>query len=366
MSKRNEDKDRMPFTEMARQISYDKQHIVIEDETGEARLYLNKPIDQHILNIERFVEAVERDDGFEFQFKPDRFEVMHPSDPTDSGQLTFFMKQLQYWQHETYAEFEYSVNATVFFAAEREIYPVRGHQGGNYQDEFHRFNALIALIRSEVRSTDIRKKRSERERQARNNYESAHDRIQQHFDVCSRILIVRVDLYYPPQVWENMELPLENIKRDFRRFLNNRRCNSLFEYQIGLIWKLEYGIKKGYHYHCLFLFDGSKECNDTNLGQQIGLYWQNQITGGQGTFYNANTANAKKGFEIKGKLGIGMVSHDDVQTRGNLETILEYMTKKDQYLRIKLSKKARVFSAGEKPKPRTTKAGRPRASTVSV
>ncbi len=81
---------------------------------------------------------------------------------------------------------------------------------------------------------------------------------------------------------------------------------------------------------------------------------------GGGIFHNCN-ANKKKYFH----LGIGMIdatAESDAELRANLRNVATYLTKNDQFLKIKLGKKDKVFGTGQVPE-KTSNRGRPRKGT---
>lgn len=190
------------------------------------------------------------------------------------------------------------------------------------------------------------------------NFKSVKNYINDLFDEKKdRLLVVRVDLGYGLNnregvtAQEAFEEYLQ-AKKDRESLFYNIRSNELFEYLVGYVWKLEYGLNKGFHFHMLFFFDGSKVREDVTLAKMIGEYWQNQITGGRGLYYNCNAF--KDDYE---KLGIGMINYYDKDLRENLiNEVAAYLVKTDLYSRViirdqagKKGKKdsARTFGRGE-------------------
>lgn len=56
------------------------------------------------------------------------------------------------------------------------------------------------------------------------------------------------------------------------------RSNKLFDNRVGYVWKLEYGIDKGFHYHMMI--------QDINIAKMIGEYWAAVITHYRGLYYS--------------------------------------------------------------------------------
>lgn len=102
---------------------------------------------------------------------------------------------------------------------------------------------------------------------------------------------------------------------------------------------------------------GSKVLKDAYLADLIGKYWVEFITAGRSTFFNCNAEKDKYKYKY---LGIGMISYGDDALGINLLKVVRYLTKKDQYLRKKVSTRHRVFGRGDIPDLRRSKAGRPR------
>jgi hypothetical protein len=93
-----------------------------------------------------------------------------------------------------------------------------------------------------------------------NNYQSAMGYIDELFTRRSRLLVIRVDFYVHAS--DPGHSDPEIMKGYLNKFLNNARCNSLFNNQIGYIWGFEYGQTRGYHFHMLFFFDGARSQQD--------------------------------------------------------------------------------------------------------
>lgn len=247
---------------------------------------------------------------------------------------------------------------------------------------YQHFNNLVAWLRTALLDEGFVARRRRRREQARRHYLSGKAYIEQLFDRYARLLVLRIDLGYA--AWpdgtstaglfntgaaaaadavanadaepEKKVAPGKSLPRarsDLAKFLNNRRSNSIFEHMVGHLWKLEEGETKGYHFHLFAFFDGSKVKQDAHLAKQLGEYWQEAVTKGDGVYYNCNAH--KSAYR---RLGIGMINHDDAQLRENLLLALAYVTKADQYLRVRADA-ARIFGKGV-VKPRLSAAGRPR------
>jgi len=256
---------------------------------------------------------------------------------------------------------------------------------------YEHFNDLVAWLRTALLDEGFIARRRRRREQARRHFLSAKAYIDKLFARYARLVVLRIDLGYAArpsganapslvansvtkasieadtdtdgeteaeEEAEKKVAPGKSLARarsDLAKFLNNRRSNSIFDNMVGHIWKLEEGETKGYHFHLMVFGDGSKVQNDAHLAKQLGDYWQNVITMGDGVYYNCNRHKS----EYR-KLGIGRINHDDDQLRENLLLALAYMTKADQYLRVRADA-ARIFGKGV-VKPRTSAAGRPRKS----
>ena len=167
----------------------------------------------------------------------------------------------------------------------------------------------------------------------------------------SKLCVVRVDLAYKKPYSE--KITLDEATKDLNRLLNNRRSKpKIFEHNVGYTIKKEYTEDKGVHLHTIFMFDGQKVQKDAHKADELGKYWNEQITKGKGSFYNCNRNQYPEH-------GIGMLDHNDAEKRINLDNALAYLSKDEQHIDLVSDKKERSFIRGTMPKSKGN-VGRPR------
>jgi hypothetical protein len=211
-------------------------------------------------------------------------------------------------------------------------------------------NGCVDQIRQEVKSKRFQAKLNSYQRSSNKNYKELTEYVDALFERHSRLLVLRVDLSYSK---ENSKTTQTEAKRDRERLFENARSNKLFGEMVGYIWKLEHGPEKGFHYHMMFFFDGSKVREDITLAKRIGEYWTEVITKGRGLYYNCNAV--KLAYK---SCGIGMIEHADGNLREGLRNAVVYLTKTDLYM--KLQTEGRGMGKGLYPIPKGSR-GRPRA-----
>lgn len=170
--------------------------------------------------------------------------------------------------------------------------------------------------------------------QERQNADSLSNYINKIIYHHSKVLVVRVDLFYPKNIQERININV--FHEDMKCFLEciaNKR--GFLKGSLGYAWALEQGYSKGYHCHLLFLFNGSKHCRDIHFGYKIGELWIH-ITKNRGAYFNCNTDEYKNKYENSGILGIGMINRNSKVEVENLFSTANYLTiqKFEQRLKV--------------------------------
>ena len=221
------------------------------------------------------------------------------------------------------------------------------------------FNDLVGAIRNTWKTKNIQAKVNARRHETKKRLNDYGHYVNALFKDCSRLVVIRIDLFYQKHLSGNKSAA--DITKDLNHLIENKRCNTLFDYRLGYIAKLEYGAEKGMHWHILFFFNGSKRNNasHSHLAQSIGEYWKNTVTQGQGDYWNVN-ARADD-YRRKGLLGIGTINYNDLFLRSKLNSIVSYLCKTEQYFKPKFCPKVRLFRRGKYPKLPAKRLGRPRS-----
>lgn len=145
------------------------------------------------------------------------------------------------------------------------------------------------------------------------------------------------------------------MQRHRKKFFNNCRSNKLLRGIRDYIWKIEEGNDSGLHLHVL-IFYTANSCRDVYIAQQIGEYWV-KVTDGKGKYWNSNADKAKHAKYGHG-IGTGEINWDDHNKREALRRNIQYMTKADQFLKMKYGEHCRVFGTSQVKEKE--KSGRPR------
>lgn len=185
-------------------------------------------------------------------------------------------------------------------------------------------NKLIRKLDELINSEPYKQIRRNRADKSKHQYKRCTKLVTRLREIYSKLLILRIDFSLKDQ--EFNAASLEEIREYLSKLLKRFHFDTALPEIVGYIWKLEFGEQKGYHYHCIFFLDGNKYQKDTYYADQIGQVWQ-QITEGDGIYFNCH----RDKFKYR-HLAIGMARHDDQEFFNNLDQVLIYICKQDQFL----------------------------------
>ena len=171
--------------------------------------------------------------------------------------------------------------------------------------------------------------------------------------IYSKLNVIRVDLSYKKPYSDYINI--NEVNKVLNQLLNNRRSKPLiFRDNVGYVLKREYTKDKGVHIHAIFFFDGNKVQKSSYKADQIGRYWNEELTKNKGCYHNCNRNQYEQN-------GIGMIDHRDVDKRKILnENVISYLCKDEQSINdIKSNTRDKAFTKGTIPN-RVNNLGRPR------
>ena len=139
----------------------------------------------------------------------------------------------------------------------------------------------------------------------------------------SRVAVIRLDLSY-----QDGKGSANRLNSDLNKLrLNARSKPSRFKNQIGYIIKLEKGYNDNYHAHALFTFRGHEVKNHKYKAEQLGKYWQDTITKGDGLYHNCNTKEYDKNC-------LGVIERNNEEAINALKNnVLGYLCKDEQSIK---------------------------------
>ena len=167
----------------------------------------------------------------------------------------------------------------------------------------------------------------------------------------SKLDVIRLDLGY--KIENRGQLTPDQVSNDLNTLYTNSRSNSIFKDLKGYIFKLECGKDNNYHVHSIFFLDGNKNKDIITAGENIGKYWNNNITNNQGYYSNRNMEEYKDDGN-----GIGRIDYQDADKVSKLkDNVLPYFAKSTTDI---VGQSGIVKSLRKGVLPKEEKRGRPR------
>ena len=186
---------------------------------------------------------------------------------------------------------------------------------------------LVRFVRRVARTWAFINALDDHERQAQDNFDSAREFIYHLAGKCSKLLIMRIDLYYAP--YYDAEKANKAIL-GFLRWLRSKACKrNLLPGYLGFIIKRENGLVRGMHWHVMVICSGNVQCNSRYLTWQIGERWAKCTGQGPGSYHNCDPDRGKYEHD-----GLGVLTLDDWEKMLGLRAALDYMTKQHCVLKV--------------------------------
>jgi hypothetical protein len=195
-------------------------------------------------------------------------------------------------------------------------------------------NLFVYDFREEMRSKEIERRFTRYLERSIRNEHALQQLIDGAFERYPRLTTIRMDLGYK----KAPDLPPDVQSIDDLEEVVSHRDALLMEvrkiFPVSLIacaWKLEHCQQKGYGYHVLFLFDGTKVSDDIATGTALGEVWDRAVTKGAGVHYNHNANKKTVNFNH-----VGVISHRHTKVQRMFkERVLNYMAKADYFMQIR-------------------------------
>lgn len=200
------------------------------------------------------------------------------------------------------------------------------------------FDEVVVKTAEILASPAFKERLRLRVRNANHNEEKGLLIEQKVFENNSKLLVLMLHFGYLAQ--HRAKISIEENQKHRKKFFNNCRSNSLLRGIVDYIWTLEEGDEAGVHLHMLIFYTADSCCNEY-IAKQIGEYWE-RVAEGKGQYWNSN---ANEAFHAKYGHGIatGEINWNDEAKRHALRENICYMTKADQFLKLKYSKQCHLF-----------------------
>lgn len=172
--------------------------------------------------------------------------------------------------------------------------------------------------------------------------ESLYDYISDLKIAHSKIMIVRLDLYYHQELIQSIRSQ-QNVVADWSRLLAFAR-KSYKESFLGYAMKIEFGNDRGVHVHSIFIMNGSNLKRDMNVARSLGHHWVKDVVPGIGRYFNCNE---KKHQEKYKWTAVGTFTKMDEEFQNGVKAMSAYVTKPDPLPRLVVHGLDRTFRKGE-------------------
>jgi hypothetical protein len=244
-------------------------------------------------------------------------------------------------------------------------YQIISHTGFYGPETLTQINEYVMAVYKAITSAEFKKAERAQARAANKLYVSFMGYIDDIVAKYARLVVVRIDLSYKrPEPDDGFDSVGDEVVKEaslvqvcmHRELLLKKLSKTSSPYaMVGYAWKLEYGKRKGLHYHLMLFLDGSKVMRHVAIGKSIGEMWVNEITEGAGSYWNCTG----KEFYYK-TCGVGEVDYYDAPKIQAVKDAAAYLVKIDRWITTLVPKGMRCFGKGVVKKVEGTTLGRPR------
>lgn len=191
--------------------------------------------------------------------------------------------------------------------------------------------SFVEFVRSTCRSQAFKNLLYDHERKAKDNFRSGCDYVIDQFARHSRLLVLRIDLYFRPDAkgWGYSKAADKAITN----YLRALRLGRIVPDYLGFIIKRENGISRGMHYHMMVFLDGHLHQNAYHLTEVMGEAWMKRVGVDKGSYWNCYAHKDLYRYN-----GLGLVHVSDVEKLIGIRVALFYMSKQDSVLKVDESK----------------------------
>jgi hypothetical protein len=210
----------------------------------------------------------------------------------------------------------------------------------------HQLNQAIVDIKVQMESGPIKVAVAEFIRSANKNRQSLTEYTEALFEEHRTLQVIRLDLGYTDRMTYSARTA-RNISYD----QTNAHRKKLLPYLRrtfqgtlrGYAWKLEHGLQSAFRYHLLLFFAASMSSTDVEIGRTIGEYWSATVTEGKGAYFSWNEP-----IPEGKRTGTGTIASPT-----KLRNAVQYMTRIDRYMKLRVPAGGRTFDKGNMPKRKT-------------
>lgn len=242
--------------------------------------------------------------------------------------------------------------------AHRIVLEAAGVNGVFHSPELARLlDLFVRFVRRVFLSWRFINEESSYRKQAEDNFNSARKLIISLAEQHSRLLVLRIDLYYKPY-YKHCEA--DRHVHNFLRWLRGGKCKKeLLPGYLGFIIKRENGLVRGMHWHLMVICDGNTQRNGGYLSQALGEEWARRTGQGPGCYNNCYVDRPKYQYD-----GLGVLELDDWVKMIGLRIAIHYLSKQDCVLKVSGGKVKNFWRSptGSSGKKR----GRPRFAPESL
>lgn len=172
--------------------------------------------------------------------------------------------------------------------------------------------------------------------------ESLYDYISDLKIAHSKIMIVRLDLYYHQEILDSLNSQ-QNVIGDWSRLLAFARKNYKQNF-LGYAMKIEFGDDRGVHIHSIFVFNGSNLRRDVNVARSLGHHWVKDVVPGIGRYFNCNEKKHQEKYKWR---AVGTFTQIDEEFQNGVKAMSAYVTKPDPLPRLVVHGLRRTFRKGD-------------------